>query len=107
MDRGFSAALLIGAPQRLAVDGDEIGPERCERAGPGDEAALELFGVESREQIAELIVRRRAVLERSEPAQERELPLAELRDLDPALRAGQHRQQAQQQHLVEPIPDLA
>ena len=107
VDRRLGPALLIGAPQRLAVDGDDVGAELGERADPGDEAALELLGIERREQVAQLVVRRRAVLERPEAAQKLKLLLAELGDLHPALGGGQHGHQAQQQHLVERIPHLA
>ena len=68
MDRGFGAALLIRAPERLAVDGDDVVAELGERGDPGDEAALEGFCIEGREQIAELIVRRRTMLERRKAA---------------------------------------
>ena len=57
--------------------------------------------------IAEVIVRGRAVAKRPEPAQQLELLLAEARDVDEGLRPGQHREQTQQQHLVERIDHLA
>ena len=54
-----------------------------------------------------MIVRRRAIAKRPEPAQKIELLLAEPGDIDEGLRPGQHRQQTQQQHLVERINHLA
>jgi hypothetical protein len=84
-----------------------VGAELAERADPGDEAALELFGIERGEQVAQLVVRRRAVLEGAKAAQRLKLLLAELGDLHPALGGGQHGHQAKQQHLVERIPYLA
>ena len=107
MDRSLGAAFLIRAPERLAIDGDDIGAEFRERGDPGDEAILEGFGIERCKQIAQLVMGRRAVLEGPEPAQEVELPLAELGDLDPAVGASQYRQQALQQHLVQRILHLA
>jgi hypothetical protein len=74
---------------------------------PGDEATLELLGIERREDVAELVVRRCAVLEWPEAAQELELLLAEPLDLDPALATRQHAEQHQQQHLIEQIEHLA
>ena len=64
-------------------------------------------GIEGREDIAELIVRRRAITKRPEPPQQVELAVAEAGDIDEALRPGQHREQSQQQHLGERISDLA
>ena len=78
-----------------------------QRRHPGDEAALERLGVERGENVAEMIMRRRAVRERPEPAQQLELLLAEPRDVGERLRAGQNRQQAQEQDLIERIDHLA
>ncbi len=49
----------------------------------------------------------RSIAKRPEPAQQTDLLLAEPRDVDERLRPAQHRQQAQQQHLVERINDFA
>ena len=65
------------ARTRFAIDRHDVVTEFGERGDPGDEAALEGFGVEGREQITELVMRRRAVLERREPPKEVELALAE------------------------------
>ena len=62
---------------------------------PGDEAALELLGIERGEDIAEVIVRRRTIAERPEAAQKRELLVAEAGDIGEGFRPRQHRQQAQ------------
>jgi hypothetical protein len=56
VDRCLRPTLLIGAPQRLAIDGDHIGTQPSQLADPGDEAALELGCVEGRKDVAELIV---------------------------------------------------
>ena len=47
------------------------------------------------------------VMKRPEPAQQVELPLAEPRDIHEAAGGAQHREQTQQQHLVEWISHLA
>jgi hypothetical protein len=107
MDRRFGAALLIRAPQCLAVDRDDVRPQLGERGDPGNEAFLEAFAIEGREQIAELIVGRRAVLEGREAAQESQLVAAEQGDIDPAFGTGEHGKQAQQQHLGQRIGHLA
>lgn len=52
-------------------------------------------------------MRRRAVGERPEPAQQRQFLVAEAGHVSDRLRARQHRQQAQQQHLVERVAHLA
>ena len=52
-------------------------------------------------------MRGRAMAKRPEPAQQRDLLLAEPRDINDRLCARQHREQAQQQHLGERIDHLA
>ena len=64
-------------------------------------------GVESSENIAEVIVRRGAILERTEATQQRQFLDAEKSDLGEALGAGQHGEQTQKQHLIERIAHLA
>ena len=76
------------------------------RRNPGDKAALERLRVERGENIAQMIMRRRAVCERPEPAQKIELLLAKTGDVGEGLRPRQHRQQAQQQDLIERIDDF-
>jgi hypothetical protein len=101
VDRRFGVALLIRSPQRLAVDGDNVGRQAAQLADPGDEAALVLGGVEGCKNVSKLIVRRRAVLKRAKSAKQSELGLAELRDLNPAVAACQHSEQDKQQDLIE------
>ena len=107
MDRRLGATFLVGTAERFTVDRHDVGPKFRQRRGPGDEATLERLRVVGCEQIAELIVARRALFERPEPAQELELPLAERGDLDPAVGSRQNSQQALQQHLVQGVGDLA
>ena len=76
VDRRFRAFLLVGAAQRLAIDGNHIRRRAGQRGHPGDEAVLELLGVESGKNVAELIVRGRTVAKRPKPAQKAELLLA-------------------------------
>ncbi len=56
VDRLFRPLLLIGAAQRLAVDGDDL--RRClgQRRDPSGKAALERSRVEGGENIAKVIV---------------------------------------------------
>ena len=98
---------MAGPARGLAIDGDHPLRHPGQRGDPGDEAALELLGVERGQDIAEVIVRRRAILERAEAAQKLELLVAEEGDIDEGLRPGQHREQTQQQHLVERVRHLA
>jgi len=104
---GFGAFFLKGAAQRLAVDGDQIRRRAGHCRHPSHEAALEGRGVERGKNIAEVVVGRRSVAKRPEPAQKVDLLLAEPGDIDERLRSAQHRQQTQQQHLGERIDNLA
>src|SRR5580700_10111083 len=101
------APLVGGAAQRLAVDGDHIRRHPNQLGDPGDEATLEFPGVERRENVAEVVVRRRSIAERQKPAQKRDLLLAEPCDIDEGFRPGEHCEQAQQQHLFERVDHLA
>ena len=74
---------------------------------PSGEATPKGLGVERGEDVAQMIVRRRAVFEGQKPLQKRQLGSAETGDVGEAVRAGDHRQQAKQQYLVERISDLA
>jgi hypothetical protein len=107
MDRRLGAFLLVGAAQRLAVNGDHIGRRAGQRRHPGNEAPLKRLGIERRKNIAEVIVGGRPVTKRSEPAQQIDLLLAEPRDIHEGLRSAQNREQTQQQHLGERINDFA
>jgi hypothetical protein len=69
--------------------------------------ALEFRRVEGRENVAEVVVRRRSIAERQEAAKKLDLLLAEPRDIDEGFRSGKHSEQAQQQHLFERIDHLA
>src|SRR5580693_2246245 len=60
-----------------------------------------------RENVAEVVVRRRSIAERQKPAQKRDLLLAEPCNIDEGFRPGEHCEQAQQQHLFERVDHLA
>nr|WP_281433653.1 hypothetical protein [Methylosinus sp. H3A] len=106
VDRLLRALLLIGAARGFAVGGDDLGWRLSQSRDPGDEAALERLRVERGENVAEMVVRQRAVFEWPEATQQVELFLAEPRDVGEGLRPGQHGEQAQEQDLVERIDDL-
>jgi hypothetical protein len=82
MDRGFSAFFVGGAAQHLAVNGDHIHRRAGQLGDPGDEATLEFRGIERSEKISEVVVRRRPIAERQEPAQKPDFLLAEPCDID-------------------------
>ncbi len=96
-----------GSPRGLAIDGDHPFRRSGQRGDPGDEAALELLGVEDGQDVAEMVVCRRAVLERAEAAQKPKLLAAEQGDIGEGLGPGQHGEQAEKQDLVERICYLA
>src|SRR5262245_32283365 len=107
MDRGFAALLVGRTAQRLAVEGDHICRYADQFGNPGDEAALELRGVEGGENVAKVVVRWRPILKRQEPAQQCDLLLAKPRYVDEGFRPGKHREQTQQQDLLKRIDHLA
>jgi len=86
---GLSLPLLAGPPGGLAIDGDDPlgGSGQC--GYPGDEAALELLVVQHGEDVAKMVVRRRAVGEGTEAAQQAQLLAAEQGDVGDGLRTGQ------------------
>jgi hypothetical protein len=99
---------LATAPARgLAVDGDHAFRQASAGRNPGGEAPLELLGVKRGEDVAEVIVARRAIGEWPQPPQQPDLLLAEQGDLGDMLRPGQCGHQAQQQDLFERIGDFA
>jgi hypothetical protein len=98
---------LIRAPHGLAINRDHLGRSAGQGRHPGDETLLELRRIQRGEEVAELVVPRRSLGKRPEPAQKVALLRAEAGDLDEALRPRQHRHKAQQQHLVERVDHLA
>jgi hypothetical protein len=107
VDRLLGTFLLVGAAQRLAIDRDSLGRRPRYRRDPRHEAPLEHCGIEYRENIAEVIVRRRAMGEGPEAAQQIDLLFAEPRNINEGFRSGQHGEQAQQQNLIKRVKHLA
>jgi len=73
VDRRFAALRLTGPPRGLAVEGNDPLRRSGQRRHPGDEAGLELLGVEDGQGVAQMVVCWRAVLEQAEAAQKLEL----------------------------------
>ena len=107
VDRRLIVSLAAGSARGLAVHGDHLGGHARHRSDPGDEAALKLRRIQCREDVADPVVRRRAVLERAEPPQQGQLLLAEPGDVGERFRPRQGRKQGQQQHLIERRDHLA
>jgi len=106
MDGAFTG-LSAGAADGLAVNRHHALRHADQRGGPGHETALELLRVEGGEDVAEMIVRRRAVEEWTEAPEQVEFHATESGDIDEGFGSGQHREQRQQEYLLERIHDLA
>ena len=65
MDRRLAFGFETGPARRLPVDRDDAFRYPGDRRNPSGEAALELSGVQHGEDVAEMIVRGRAVTERT------------------------------------------
>ena len=81
MDGLFGPLLLVGAPHRLAVDGDHFGRRLRQRRRPRHETALERHRVELGQDDAQLVVRGGAVLIEPKALEERKLGPAEARNV--------------------------
>ena len=106
VDRRVDTLFLTGPPQRLAVDGDHPLWRSGQRRNPGDEAALELLGVEDPQDVAQMVV---CVSERPEAAQKSELLAAEQSDIDERLGPSRYRRagRAGGSHRADGSPCLA
>jgi hypothetical protein len=91
VDWFLGTLLLIGAAQRLAIDRDGLSRRTRHGCDPRHKAALERCGIEHRENIAEVIVGRRAMNKGPEAAQQIDLLFAEPRNINEGFRSGQHR----------------
>src|ERR1700733_9729313 len=69
VDRRSGVLLSAGQSQGLAIDGNYPLRRSGQCCDPGDEASLELLGVQDSQDVAEMVVRWRAVLERAERTQ--------------------------------------
>ena len=103
---GLRVLLTSRTPYRLAVNRDHVAWGTSDGCHPGHKALLEFFRIKRREDIAQRVVRRRAVHIRAKAAQQFELLLAEAGNIGERLGASQHRQQAQQQHLIKRVHDF-
>jgi hypothetical protein len=88
-------------------DSNHLCRHPCLRGDPRNEATPEHLGVERGQNIAEVIVRGRPILEASEALEQGQLQPAKLGDIGNRLRPGDHGQQTQQQNLTERIFDLS
>jgi hypothetical protein len=106
MDGAF-ARLFSGSAHGLPINRDHALRHSDQRRDPGNETALELLRVEGGEDIAEVVMRRRAGEKRQETAEEFALLAAEPGDIDEGFGSRQHREERQQQYLIERIHHLA
>ena len=97
----------LGASHRFAVDGHHPLGNPDQGRHPGYEAALERLGVEDGEDVAQMVMGRRARREGAKTARQVELLLAETGDVGHRLGPGQHRQKAQKQHLGQRVHHLS
>ena len=74
------------ASHGLAIDRDHSRENSRDRCHPGDEAALNLIGIQSGEDVAKVIMGWPAILERAEPGEQSQLLGVEEGDLGEALR---------------------
>jgi len=93
--------------QGQAVDGDHALRYSGDRRHPGGEAALELFGIQRGQDIAEVIVRGRAVAERAEAAEQIPLFHPEDGNIGDGLGARQHGEQAEEKDLLKRVTHFA
>src|SRR5450432_362288 len=107
VDRRLAFVFETGPARRLAVDRDDALRYSGDRCDPGCEAALELSGVQHGQDVAEMIVRRRAVTERTEAAEQVQLLHAKDGYLGDGLRPGQYREQAEKKDLLQRIAHLS
>jgi len=107
----MSAALLVGALEALAVDGQNrwasAGSKRPTKGfHEADERILERNGVKAPENTSESVVARHTVLEFEDCAKKSLLVLPELRHLDTGFGPAQHRAEPDEQHLAQVMPSI-
>ena len=96
-----------GPARRLPVDRDDAFRYPRNRRNPCSEAALELSSVQHGEDVAEMIVRGRAVTERTEAAEQVQLLGAKDGYLGDGHRPCDDRQQAEKKDFLQRIAHLA
>src|SRR3954466_6219423 len=107
VDRRDAVLLSARPPRGLAITGNHPVRRSGQCSDPGDKASLELLGVEHCQDVAEMIVCWRAVLEWTEAAQKLALLATEQGDVDKGFRPGEHREQTEKEDLVERVGYLA
>ena len=90
MDGVFGPLLLVGAPHRLAVDGDHFRRRLRQRRRPRHKTALERDRIEPGEDDAQLVVRGRAVREELKSSKKLQLGPPEARHVGHRLRPTCH-----------------
>ena len=98
---------LLRPAQGLAINRNHLGRRTRQGSNPGCKAALEVLGIEAGEDIAQMVMRGRAVQKRPEPSQKAELLGPKAGDINKRLGPSQHRKKRQKQHLIQPIHNLA
>ena len=73
---------------------------------PGQLPTLEVFGIKCCKNLADPIMRWRAVEEWANPAQKRQLLVAKTGDVGEGFSSRKHRQQGSKKHLVKRIDDF-
>ncbi|TCS19728.1 hypothetical protein EDC31_1501 [Acidomonas methanolica] len=66
-----------------------------------------MLGVRSSEDVAEMVMSRRAIPKGPEPAKESEFLAAEKGNVDEGFRPGQHRQKTQEEYLIEGVNNFS
>ena len=96
---------VLGAPRRLAVDGDEVVPIRPQRRYPTLETASEQDRIDPVDEFAQPTLTRNAIMKLRKPAQEIEVMPAPGANLVEIIATGDRRTDDQQHHLFERIHD--
>jgi hypothetical protein len=103
--RGEGLALVVGALQRLAVDGDDaaLGQDRDEPGGQLTERGVERLRIEHAEHGRERVVRGDAVPELQETLEKPDLSAPKSGHLRAVLRTAEHREEGDDQYLSERV----
>jgi hypothetical protein len=106
MQRLSAFSPLMRASRGLAVDGDHVRIGVLQGRDPGGEARLEQLGIERIDEVVQRVVAGDAVLVAQERAQEGQMLIAPLLDLDEIIGASQRCSQCQKQKLGQRIDHL-
>jgi len=98
----FAGFAVVAAPERLAVDGDDLSAHSLAGgAHPPKEASLELLRGDAREDASEGVFGRNPIFEFQKALQPVRTGLPELLDGGEAVRAADHRADGDGYHLIE------